>query len=110
MKFNEMVNEIIESSGDDVMHPAETGCPMHEQLISKGFTTNTPPQKGFVRSYDYIHPDGSTVTHTVGVHGDHWKATNADGTEVPQYFRTPEPGAYNIWWGGLRDWLDQRSN
>lgn len=108
--FNESsFNDAFEKANQK-MHPAETGSWGHEHLVKYGFTTDTPPQQGFVRSYNYKHKDGTTVAVHNGVNSNYWDATNPDNTKVSQYYgnHNKKIGSYDMLWSGLNHWLSDR--
>ena len=60
---------------NEKMHPVQDdwGYPI---LIPYGFSSDTKPQKGFVRSYTYTHPSGSKVSVVTGVNASYWESKN----------------------------------
>lgn len=53
------------------VHPVEKQWHF-EILIAAGFAAKTGEATGFVRRYDYEHPDGRVVTCHTGVSCDYW--------------------------------------
>jgi hypothetical protein len=91
---------------NEKIHPAESGCWGHVALVSKGFNTDTPPQKGLVRRYNYQHPDGTKIAVSIGVNADYWDGTLSDGSTIEQWYREPRPDAYDALANGLFKFLE----
>lgn len=53
-------------------------------LSAHGFLPETKEGIGFVRSYDYSHPDGRRIRCTTGYSADHWESL--DGTKGRGYW------------------------
>ena len=66
------------AEADKTMHAIETQW--HFPIMTKyGFTSETPPQQGFVRSYDYTHADGHSIKVATGVRADYWEGAGSGG-------------------------------
>lgn len=60
------------NKANEVMHPIETQW-HYPIMIEHGYKSETPPQKGFVRSYQYEHPEtGRVIDVTTGSSADYW--------------------------------------
>ena len=60
------------ADADQKMHPVE--IQWHYPIMTKyGFNSDTPPQKGFVRHYQYSHPDGRLIKVTTGISADYFE-------------------------------------
>jgi len=67
-EFQEAFNK-----ADKRMHPVETQW--HYKILMKyGFTCISEPQEGFVRRYEYTHPNFHTVLCTTGANADYWSS------------------------------------
>jgi len=62
------------AKANERMHSVETEW--HYPILTKaGFTSDTTPQQGFVRSFVYNHPAGHNIKMTTGVNADYWDNT-----------------------------------
>ena len=72
---------------DEKVHPVETQW--HYQIMVKaGFLPLTKEAVGFVRKYNYEHPDGRKITVATGVNADYWDDTTSG---EHGYWSTLEP-------------------
>lgn len=70
---------------NQIIHPVEKEF-HYERLTKIGFVATTPTGKGFVRSYNYEHPNGSKVTATTGSSADYWSGELPDGSKHGGYW------------------------
>lgn len=82
------------NKANETVHPVE-GESHYPKLTKYGFTPITKEAVGFVRSYDYQHPNGATVRWSTGVNADYWSGKLADGQTGGGY------------WPALDVWLEQ---
>lgn len=60
------------------VHPVTTQW--HYPILTEaGFVAVTQEAVGFVRSYDYKHPDGRIVRCTTGSSADYWDSNDGKG-------------------------------
>jgi hypothetical protein len=62
------------NAADKLPHAVETQW-HYPILIDQGFEAVTKVGIGFVRSYEYQHPDGREVKCTTGVNADYWSSS-----------------------------------
>lgn len=72
-----MSTDLAFEAANKKAHPVATQW-HHPILTAHGFTPETMEATGFVRSYDYVHPDGHRIRCTTGSSTDHWTHLNAD--------------------------------
>lgn len=72
-----MTDEAFERANNK-MHPVEEQW-HYARLTKYGFTSETEPQKGFVRGYIYTHPDGREIRAFTGLQADYWISPTAMG-------------------------------
>lgn len=67
--------EYSTAHADGKMHPIEDQW-HYKKMTDAGFTSDTKPQKGLVRSYMYTHKDGRKIKLTTGISSDRWEDQN----------------------------------
>ena len=60
------------------MHPVEDQW--HYKVMTEyGFTSDTPPQQGFSRAYQYKNADGDEIRCFTGIQADYWISPTSTG-------------------------------
>lgn len=83
--MNEQDKAAFERANERV-HPVEKQW-HYPILVAAGFVAKTRGAVGFVRKYDYEHPDGRVVSCHTGASSDYWKSGDKRG-----------------YWGELESW------
>lgn len=65
------------TEADQRVHAVETQW-HYPILTGAGFVAETESATGFVRSYCYRHPSGTSVVCTTGTSADYWRASTGD--------------------------------
>jgi len=74
----EEARSAIFSAANERVHRVEDQW-HYKYLHAAGFVPVTKSATGLVRSYQYKHSDGRTVTCSTGVNADYWNSSDGQG-------------------------------